>query len=159
MSTDNKVKAVLKVCAALSAGDTAQARKIILSQYPQDKTLPKVERVKQIFSKNLRQKSAFTTESLKVETMNKDQYRLAIFMRDGFIDRYFGDKLIFNGTLRIISHIMPDIFPFQSHGKTQLSHQAWWDLNPAIGHITPADIGGTDSAKNLICASNRRYFK
>lgn len=26
-------------------------------------------------------------------------------MRDGFIDRYFGDKLIFNGTLRIISYI------------------------------------------------------
>ena len=159
MSTDNKVKAVLEVCAALSAGDTAQARKIILSQYPHDKTFRKGVKACRVFSENSRKKSMFTAKPIILETRNKEQQRLAIFVRDGFIDRYFGDKLIFNGTLRVISYVMPDIFPYQSHGKTQLSHQAWWDLSPSVSHITPTEIEGSDDTENLVCASTRRNFQ
>lgn len=55
MSTDNKVKTILEVCAALSVDDTAQAREIILSKYLHDKNLQKVERAKQNFNQIPRQ--------------------------------------------------------------------------------------------------------
>lgn len=153
------LNAIVEVCAALSDGDIDKSREIISTKYPHNKTLPKVERAKQIFNKVPRQKSMFTAESIKAKTNNDTQMRLAIFMRDGFIDRYFGDKLIFSGTLRIISLIMPDIFPYQSHGDTKLCHQSWWDLHTSISHITPTVIGGSDSTENLLCASNRHTFQ
>ena len=34
-----------------------------------------------------------------------------LFTRDGFIDRYSGDRLVFPGTLRLLSTLMPEEFP------------------------------------------------
>jgi len=36
----------------------------------------------------------------------------AIFIRDGFIDRYSGTQLIFPGTIRLLSRLLPAEFPF-----------------------------------------------
>lgn len=38
-----------------------------------------------------------------------------IFLRDGFIDRYSGDRLVFPAALRLLSCIIPDEFPFQKN--------------------------------------------
>ena len=37
------------------------------------------------------------------------------FMRDGFIDRYSGKKLLNPGILKIISYYFPDEFPYHPH--------------------------------------------
>ena len=159
INNEDSVNVILEVCAALSAGDIERGKEIIITKYPHDKNFYKGEKAKRNYNQDSRQKSAFTVDPVTVETRNKDQYRLAIFMRDGFIDRYFGGKLIFNGTLRIISYHMPEIFPYISHGRTQLSHQAWWDLLPCVSHITPTKIDGSDGTENLICSSNRLSFQ
>ncbi|WP_196590625.1 HNH endonuclease domain-containing protein [Pectinatus frisingensis] len=78
---------------------------------------------------------------------------LQIFVRDGFIDRYTGNKLIFPGTLRILSELMPQEFPYHLNWKMDACHIAWWQLSPTIDHILPIARGGNNEPDNLVCTS------
>ena len=62
---------------------------------------------------------------------------IKIFIRDGFIDRYFGDKLIFPPVLRIISETFPEQFPYQINWKMDSCHIAYWELSPTLDHVVP----------------------
>ncbi len=77
-------------------------------------------------------------------------------MRDGFIDRYSGGRLIFPGVLSILSDTLPDVFPVHENWKTDQCHQAWRDLFPSIDHIVPLAFGGTNDEDNLVCTSMKR---
>ena len=128
---DAGVGAICEACAALSNGDVDKGKEIIRTKYPHQKLL--------------KQRKSFT---------KKEQ--LSIFMRDGFIDKYSGGRLIFPGVLAILSEIMPDVFPVHENWKTDQCHQAWWDLFPSIDHIVPLAFGGTNNAENLVCTSMKR---
>lgn len=75
------------------------------------------------------------------------------FFRDGFIDRYSGNRLINPGMLRILSEFMPDAFPYQSHWKTDKCHIAYWEIQPTIDHIQPISLGGKDAPENWATTS------
>jgi hypothetical protein len=75
------------------------------------------------------------------------------FYRDGFIDRYSGDKLINPGMLRVISEKMPEAFPYQAHWKTDECHTAYWDYQPTVDHIYPVALGGKDEPENWASTS------
>jgi hypothetical protein len=83
---------------------------------------------------------------------------LKTFMRDGFIDRYSpsSQRLIFPGVMRLISHFMPDLFPFDSHWKMSECHIAYWELMPTIDHLVPVARGGADAESNWITTSQIR---
>ena len=85
-----------------------------------------------------------------------DEKKLQVFMRDGFIDRYSGERLVFQGTLQILSLTMPKEFPYHAHGKTDMCHNAWWELYPSIEHIQPVAYGGNNDLDNLITVSQIR---
>lgn len=57
-----------------------------------------------------------TTAPFSSSPAQKRQYtefeKTQLFLRDGFIDRYTGKKLVFSGILRLISIRMPETFPF-----------------------------------------------
>lgn len=76
-----------------------------------------------------------STRSYSKQTMCK------IFVRDGFIDRYTGEKLIFPGLLRLLTHKMPTIFQYHPNWKMTETHQAYWDLSPTIDHLIPIAKG------------------
>ena len=80
---------------------------------------------------------------------------LGIFIRDGFTDRYRGNRLIFPGALHLLARLLPDEFPYHPHGKTDACHPAFWDLFPTVDHIVPLAYGGTAGADNLACVSMR----
>jgi hypothetical protein len=40
-----------------------------------------------------------------------------VFVRDGFVDRYSGARLVFPATLRLISKRLPEQFPFHRNGR------------------------------------------
>ena len=130
---DNEVGiiAISEVCNALLENNLDKGREIIQNKYPHKKPL--------------KTRKSFT---------KKEQ--LAIFMRDGFIDRYSRDKLIFPGVLCILSYLLPDVFPYQTNWKTDECHQAWWNLFPSIDHIIPLAFGGTNDEENLVCTSMKR---
>lgn len=82
---------------------------------------------------------------------------LEVFFRDGFIDRYSGEKLVHPGMLRVLSdQLGADVFPYDSHWKTSACHPAYWKYQPTVDHITPVSFGGEDSIDNWVTTSFSR---
>ncbi|MEZ4324856.1 MAG: HNH endonuclease [Polyangiales bacterium] len=119
------------VCDALSAGDEANAEHTLTEGYPR---MP-AERGKRSYSER---------ESLK------------LFLRDGFIDRYGGARLVNPGVLRLLSVLLPDAFPAHPNWKMSESHQGFWELFPTVDHVVPIARGGTDDESNWMTCSMLR---
>ena len=85
-----------------------------------------------------------------------DTEKVSAFLRDGFIDRYSGERLVFPGTLRLLSHLLPDEIPYHSNWKTSECHMLFWHLYPTVDHVVPVARGGSDVAENLVCTSMLR---
>ncbi len=88
---------------------------------------------------------------------NYTEYQLTkLFIRDGFIDRYSGKKLVFPPVLRLLSHLMPEGFPFHKNWKMSDCHIAYWKLFPTVDHIIPIARGGEDNEENHVTTSMLR---
>ena len=127
-NTSGNPDAIAAACRQISDGDVDRARKIISSEYP---FVPFAD----------------------VGRKYSDYQKTMVYLRDGFIDRYSGDRLVFPGALRLLSHLMPEEFPFHSHWKTSECHLAYWQLLPSIDHIIPVSRGGADEETNWVCTS------
>ncbi|MDA3833833.1 MAG: HNH endonuclease [Spirochaetales bacterium] len=92
----------------------------------------------------------------RFERRYTERQSLAVFIRDGFIDRYSGEKLLFPGVLRILSLSLPTEFPYQTHWKTTETHIAYWKYYPTVDHIIPIARGGADSSDNFVTTSQLR---
>lgn len=79
-----------------------------------------------------------------------------IFIRDGFIDRYSGKRLVFPPVLRLLSIRLPQVFPYHRNWKMDRCHIAFWELYPTLDHILPIARGGSDDESNLVCTSQLR---
>lgn len=79
-----------------------------------------------------------------------------VFLRDGFIDRYSGDKLLFPGIFRILQLELPNDFPAHSNWKMTETHMVYWELFPTIDHIIPIARGGKDTEDNWVTTSMKR---
>lgn len=79
-----------------------------------------------------------------------------VFFRDGFVDRYSGDKLVFPPVLRLLSRLMPEEFPFHPNWKMNECYIAYWQLLPTIDHFVPVSRGGIDEEANWVCTSQLR---
>jgi hypothetical protein len=126
-----KADVLAHVCMSIEAGSLASAASLLASEYP---FTP--------ISKLARQYSA--SECMQV------------FVRDGFIDRYSGKRLVFPGTLRLLSKLLPSEFPFQTNWKSDACHFAYYELFPTIDHIIPVARGGEDREENWITTSMLR---
>lgn len=126
-----RAETIQRIMAALSQGNKEKAKNLLQSQYP-----PALQK------RRRRSYSPLTC--------------LDIFVRDGFIDRYSGDKLLFPGALRILSLEFPNDFPYHAHWKMDKTHIAYWELHPTVDHIVPVARGGTDDRTNLVTTSQLR---
>ena len=75
------------------------------------------------------------------------------YIKDGFIDRYSGERLINPGLLKVISFYLPNYFPYHPHWKMDKCHNAYWELIPTLDHIYPIALGGADSEENYATTS------
>ena len=66
-----------------------------------------------------------------------DKEKMEQFVRDGFIDRYSGQKLVNPGLLKVLSHYMPETVPYHAHWKMESCHNAYWEFVPTVDHIYP----------------------
>jgi hypothetical protein len=124
----DKTDVIKMLCEMTESSNNNEGKKILNQHYP----FEKIEVVKRTYTK---------TDMIKV------------FMKDGFIDRYTGNKLIFPPVLRLLSIIYPNEFPFHSNWKTSECHPAYWDLFPTIDHIRPIARGGRNNSENLVTTS------
>lgn len=120
-----------RVCESIDSGDKSAGAEIINYNYP----FEKIEYVKRTYS--------------KADMLN-------IFLRDHFIDRYSGERMIFPPVLRVLSEIYPNEFPFHPNWRFNECHPAYWDLSPTIDHIVPVTRGGANNIENLVTTSMKR---
>lgn len=76
-----------------------------------------------------------------------------VHLKDGFIDRYSGQRLVNPGVLRLITALLPDAFPFQKNWKMSETHIAFWELSPTVDHLVPVARGGLDDESNWVTTS------
>ena len=76
--------------------------------------------------------------------------KLSVYFRDGFIDRYSGEKLLNPGYLRVLSKLFPEAFPFHTNWKMGQCHMAFWQYTPTVDHLIPVARGGADEAANWV---------
>jgi 5-methylcytosine-specific restriction endonuclease McrA len=94
------------------------------------------------------------------EVVSKRRFRpldyTRVFIRDGFMDRYIGERLVFPPVLRMLSYALPERFPFQPNWKTQVTHPAYWEVGATIDHLIPVTRGGVDEPSNWVTTSMAR---
>src|ERR1700761_3356984 len=73
-----------------------------------------------------------------------------VFLRDGFIDRYSGQKLLFPGLIKLLTFEFPDIFKYHKNWKMAETHSIYWELFPTIDHLIPIARGGKDIENNWV---------
>jgi len=76
-----------------------------------------------------------------------------VFIKDGFIDRYSGDKLLFPGLIKILTIEFPELFRYHLNWKMSETHMIYWELFPTIDHFIPIARGGLDEESNLVTTS------
>lgn len=93
-------------------------------------------------------------EGKEISSRKYSQYeKTKVFMRDGFVDRYTGNRLINPGLLKILSVYFPNHFPYHPNWKMTETHSAYWDFHPTIDHLVPIAQGGQDEDSNWVTTS------
>ena len=128
---EGKGSGIAKICQTLTDKGPEAAARLLRAEYPfcPDKPSPRKYR---------------PLESTK------------IFVRDGFIDRYSGQKLVFPPVLRLLSFILPEDFPYHLHWKTDVTHPAYYELSATVDHLVPVSRGGSNEESNLVTTSMAR---
>jgi len=103
-----------------------------------------------------RQEYPFVPPPPAVVRRHTEAQALRVFVRDGFVDRYSGDLLVFPPVLRVLTALLPDDFPFHRNWKMEETHQAYWELYPTLDHIVPVARGGEDHEDNIVSTSMLR---
>lgn len=119
------------VCALILRGGLDEARATLQREYPLAPT------------------STLRTSWSKVRLVR-------VFERDRYTDRYFGSRLVFPGTLRVLSVLLGSVFPYHPNWKQSETHPAVWDLYPTIDHVVPVARGGVDDESNVVTTSMLR---
>src|SRR5688500_18562286 len=81
---------------------------------------------------------------------------LRIYLRDGCVDRYSGQRLVFPGIFRVLSKLLPEEFPAHRNWRMSETHIAYWTLIPTIDHVVPVARGGIDNESNWVTTSMLR---
>ncbi len=103
----------------------------------------------------LRREYPFTAAET-VERKYGDHQALKVFLRDGFVDRYSGARLVFPGVLRVLALRLPGEFPYHPNWKMTETHLAFWELSPTVDHVVPIARGGRDEESNWVTTSMLR---
>ena len=136
-----------KVALLLIEGNTEEASAILRARYP---FVPwqRPERTKRLEKGTVSvQKTVDVPESRKYTQKES----LEVFFEDGYVDRYSANRLVSPAALYVITHALPDEFPWG--GARKNTHQGLWDLFPTIDHVEPISHGGADVRENWVTTS------
>jgi hypothetical protein len=143
-STENWSEQIVVVCAAVRSGDLELAARELDTRCPLT-PLPTSPRAKLSTAPTLRRRSI----GLATKRQYSKSQATRILVRDGFCDRYSGDRLIFPGVLRILS----DLFPrqFQWHPNWKIGARS----RPDLLRVGAIQDGYRDGFPKKIAASRK----
>jgi hypothetical protein len=125
----NRASVVERIVAALDANNPFEAINIAKREYPWEPATAPVRK--------MTRKRAFS-----------------VFIKDGFIDRYSGSRLVFPGTLLLLGKVVPDAFPAHRNWRVSETHDVYFELWPVVDHVDPVARGGRDDESNYVTTSN-----
>lgn len=128
MRVDSKADVLSEVCDALAVDDRDSAKEKLREEYP----FKPAETIARRYS------------------IRKS---MDLFLRDGFIDHYTGNRLVNPGVLRLLHVLLGDDFPADQNWKVSETHPAFWELFPTVDHVEPVSHGGDDDESNWVTAS------
>lgn len=143
---------IVRVCSCLSKDDTEGARQIILSECPIGPK-PIVRDLKLLHPEHDHPKEEWDKGQPTPNVATK------VFLQDGFIDRYTGNRLVFPGTLLLLSRLIPEVFPYDSAWRSLKGHQLYWDLFATVDHVYPKSRGGGGGTNFLTTSMNMNKSK
>lgn len=121
----SKADVITHACLALEAGSVDAAKKIIRASFPFAQYVEK--------------------------TRLNEVAQLNIFRRDGFVDRYSGNKVFCPPVLSVLSEVLPEEFPCHKSWKYSETHQAYQIFWASVDKIVPA--ASSDDERNLVTTS------
>ena len=75
---------------------------------------------------------------------------MRVFARDGFMNRFTGELLIFPAVLRLLSREIPATMPYQAAWRLGETHIAYYDLYACTSKLIPRSRGGSDIESNQV---------
>jgi len=139
---------IMDICLALSDEDKEACREIIRKEYPFDpKAMPrKVPRAEQASVEDLLE----VKQQTRLFWSEDHALKMRVFARDGFINRFTGELLIFPAVLRLLSKEFPKELPYQQAWRLGEVHMAYYDLFACTDMLVPTSLGGKEEEGNLI---------
>lgn len=139
-----KHEIIMDACIALSHGEREESLEIIRKHYPFDaRALPR----------QVPRPSGIIVED-KVEVWRhwheNFALKMRVFCRDGFINRFTGELLIFPAVLGLLSKEFPADFPYQQAWELGEVHIAYYDLGACASKLLLPSRGGSEAEDNLI---------
>jgi hypothetical protein len=131
MAENEQGLVIAAVCRALADGASARAATIVQRDYP------------------------FAPAPVTARRFRPTAYTKA-FIRDGFIDRYSGARLVFPPVLLVLSFALPECLPYHPNWKADRTHPAYWQLSATLDHLVPVTRGGADEESNWVTTSMAR---
>ena len=129
--TTAKTTTIAAVCAFIREGEYGQASSLLKRDYP------------------------FAPDPITLREYGAIE-STRVFVRDGFIDRYTGDRLVFPPVLRMLAAELPSEFPFHPNWKSDVTHPAFWEVGATVDHLVPVSRGGPDDESNWVTTSMAR---
>jgi hypothetical protein len=80
----------------------------------------------------------------------RQEQKMRVFARDGFLDRFSGQPLIFPAVLRLLSREFPQDFPFHQYWRQGEVHAAYYELGACAAMLLPSVRGGAWEDGNLV---------
>lgn len=156
MPIENKSETIRRVCNALLAGKHDDAIQIAHEEYP----FIALTRLPCLASVPAAPRTVCTEAATNRSRRVYTKYDLcSLFLRDGFIDRYTGEQLIFPPVFRLLSTVLPEAFPAHPNWKLSASHIVYWELFATLDHIQPIAAGGVDAQENWATTSMLRNMQ
>jgi len=139
---------IMDVCLALSDGDRGRGRELILKEYPFDPLArPRKVEVRDRPTDGATPEAREETKTFWTEDQAK---KMRVFARDGFINRFTGELLVFPATLRLLSREFPKELPYQQSWRLGEVHLVYYDLFACVHQLIPFTRGGKEEESNLI---------
>lgn len=165
MIHDSRCDVIAHACAFLLQGDRVGAREVIVDQYPLDAN-------RRIVSGYAGQRSqeAHLLPGAKRPAGPSVRKLASLHARDGYIDRYTGQRLVSPIVLKLLGHPvgpLSEVIPYHvnegrgnaSNGAGYTCHQAGWEIYASYEHVRPIAVGGTDDLQNLVTSSIDTNFE
>ena len=147
----DKSQLITSACKLLEVGDKERVVYLLQSKAPLAPVINQPKRLAKRVSNRNKRNSTTSKEVTKREYTEVES--TSLFITDGFIDRYSGERLVFPGVLRLLSDIFPKDFPHHPNWKSGACHQWYWELYPTVDHVVPVTLEGVDNAANWVTTS------